>query len=60
MTCKAHRPRPVGPPRTQPSGFTDTVLVCGACGEVSVKSEWRGRQAEWRQARLPLGDERSG
>lgn len=41
MTCKAHRPRPINSPRLQPSGFVDTVLRCEACGEVSVKSEWR-------------------
>lgn len=40
MTCPAHRPRPVGPPRLQPSGFTDTVLRCEACGEVSVRTTW--------------------
>lgn len=51
MTCKAHRPRPVGPPRLQPSGFVDTVLRCEACGWVGVRSEWR---EEPQQMALPL------
>jgi len=53
MTCPSHRPRPAGPPRLQPSGFVDTVMRCAACGEVSVRSEWRGREARYEQAELP-------
>lgn len=56
MTCKDHRPRPVGPPRLQPSGYVDTVLRCEACGWVGVKSEWREAKAEPQQLALALGE----
>lgn len=54
MTCPAHRPRPVGPPKRQPSGFVDTVLRCEACGEVSVRTTWGEGKAEAQQLELPL------
>ena len=54
MICKAHRPRPAGPPKAMASGFVDTVMRCEACGWVGVVSEWRGQEA--RQLELPLDE----